>query len=439
MAHESTYREDEPHQSIESDQESRDSEHGHEIEIEHNVTRQKPRTEPRKSMLDEHNDNGGNNKGTVFWKITNFKEVQAWNPEQQAYAIKQVHRLAKQYALLFEDHSSMLTKIELLEKDIEEKDEAIQHLKMDVEDQDREITKREGAIEFLRQQRQYTEESTPSAPNPQPKSKVKALPDPDKFSGFKSTIPFDQWRMQIQDKLTTDDYLFDTEERKIKYVGNSTSGDAYNHIWPKLADKEFKTAEEVLQTLADIYDDPNKKQKAKKALAKLFQGNWDFHRYHAEFAKVVRPLKLKDDDLKEELLSKLNEKYAMATLDAEDLTYAELVKKLHAVDRRLLASRDLGPRPPRTTNPPNDGPAKPPFNDKPSGSSTTRTREEFEALFQARLCKKCCKPTHTQRGERCAEPKWAPLPASVLEAMKKVKQVNNVEAELEAAPTDPKN
>jgi hypothetical protein len=86
--------------------------------------------------------------------------------------------------------------------------------------------------------------------------------------------------------------LFNTEERKIKYVGNNTSEDTYNYIWPKLADQEFTTAEEVLQVLTDIYDDPNKKQKAKKALAKLFQSNWDFYRYYTEFAKVVRPLKL---------------------------------------------------------------------------------------------------------------------------------------------------
>jgi hypothetical protein len=51
-------------------------------------------------------------------------------------------------------------------------------------------------------------------------------------------------------------------------------------------------------------------------------------------------LKLSDDDLKEELLSKLNEKYTIVTLDTEDLIYIELVKKLYIIDRRLLASCD---------------------------------------------------------------------------------------------------
>jgi hypothetical protein len=68
----------------------------------------------------------------------------------------------------------------------------------------------------------------------------------------------------------TDNYLFDTEERKIKYIGNNTSGDTYNYIWPKLTDQKFIITEEVLQVLTNIYDNSNKKQKAKKALAKLF-------------------------------------------------------------------------------------------------------------------------------------------------------------------------
>jgi hypothetical protein len=103
-----------------------------------------------------------------------------------------------------------------------------------------------------------------------------------------------------------------------------------------------------------VYNNPNKKQRSKKALAKLFQSNWDFYRYHAEFAKLARPLKLNDNDLKDEMISKLNEKYVIVTLDAEDLSYTDLVKKLYAVDRRLLASRNLGPRPPKAPNPTNN-------------------------------------------------------------------------------------
>jgi hypothetical protein len=64
--------------------------------------------------------------------------------------------------------------------------------------------------------------------------------------------------------------LFDTEQRRIQFVANCTSRDAYDHIWQKLADHEFTNAEEVIQALTDIFGDKNKKIKAKQALAKLY-------------------------------------------------------------------------------------------------------------------------------------------------------------------------
>jgi hypothetical protein len=80
--------------------------------------------------------------------------------------------------------------------------------------------------------------------------------------------------------------------------------------------------DEVIQYLADIYDDPLKKQKAKQELARLYQGNWSFHRYHSEFACITRSLKLDEDSLKEELTAKLSEKYSLAILGDDELTYA---------------------------------------------------------------------------------------------------------------------
>ena len=91
--------------------------------------------------------------------------------------------------------------------------------------------------------------------------------------------------MQIQGKLVTDAHLFDTEDRKIRYIADRVGGSAYNHLWPSLQDSDFDTATKAIQFLANIYDDPLKKQKAKQELARLYQGNWSFHKYYAEFAR----------------------------------------------------------------------------------------------------------------------------------------------------------
>jgi hypothetical protein len=61
--------------------------------------------------------------------------------------------------------------------------------------------------------------------------------------------------MQVQDKLSTDSHLFDTKQRHIKYVGNCTAREAYDYIWPKLADEDFANAEDIIQALVDIFDE----------------------------------------------------------------------------------------------------------------------------------------------------------------------------------------
>ena len=236
--------------------------------------------------------------------------------------------------------------------------------------------------------------------------------------------------------------MFDTEQRRIQFVANCTSGDAYDHIWQKLADHEFTNAEEVIQALTDIFGDKNKKIKAKQALAKLYQGNWDFHRYHTEFVKIIRALKLDDDDLKEELTSKLNEKYAMTVLSDDELTYAELVKKLYAVDRRLLASRNANKSPSASNsgNKPQASSAQGEANQTTpnlNAKAPIRTREEFDALYAAGLCKKCCKPIHSKPGEKCGE-KWATMPANV-KATVAPKQVNSIDQASAVEPELTKN
>ena len=62
------------------------------------------------------------------------------------------------------------------------------------------------------------------------------------------------------------------------------------------------------------------------------------------------------------------------------------------------------------------------------------SRAEYDALHQAGLCKKCCKPVHTKPGERCQEKTWAQMPASIKAAVaKEQKQVNVIEAKTEDA------
>jgi hypothetical protein len=98
----------------------------------------------------------------------------------------------------------------------------------------------------------------------------------------------------------------------------------------------------------------------------------------------------------------------MTVLSNNKLTYAELVKKLYAVDRRLLASRNANKSPSAS----NSGNKPQALSAQGEANQTTpnlnakapiRTREEFDALYAAGLCKKCYKPIHSKPGEKCGE------------------------------------
>jgi phage gpG-like protein len=290
------------------------------------------------------------------------------------------------------------------------------------------IIQKDGIIEYLQQQ---LRDSTPGSTGLVQKTKRKELKDPEKFTGDKDKetgkvlVQFEQWKADVEGKLNIDAHLFNTEDRRIRWVCGLTGGTAHNHVWPKLRDQEFNTAEDVLKFLTDIFDDPLKKQKAKQALAKLFQGTWTFHYYHSEFARITRILKLSDDDLKEELTSKLNEKYALTVLGDSHLSYAELVKKLHEVDKRIQATQALGA---------NRGGGSARSNTGRAGTALSRPRfenqrspEERSLLYKRQLYMKCCQPGHI--APNCSAQKNAPFPAELKSILQKPKEVSAIETD----------
>lgn len=159
-------------------------------------------------------------------------------------------------------------------------------------------------------------------------------------------------------------------------------------------------------------------------------------------------MKYDSDKLREQLVSRLNDKFISAAGSYLDLPYSELVEKLHSIDKRFESQRATRESRKQLSIPLSSKPT-----DKPSGTRDSRltstvpstaseripirTRVEFDALQQAGLCKKCCKPNHSKPGERCQEKVWAPMPTNIkaTAATKDAKQVNNVEATME----DPKN
>jgi hypothetical protein len=62
-----------------------------------------------------------------------------------------------------------------------------------------------------------------------------------------------------------------------------------------------------------------------------------FYAFYTEFVRVVRSLKYDNDRLKEQMISRLNNKFLSASLSYLDLPYNKLVAKLHEINKRFKA------------------------------------------------------------------------------------------------------
>jgi hypothetical protein len=343
----------------------------------------------------------------------------------------------------------MLVQIKSTDTQVKLLSQEVDNLRQENNDLENELSKKQGAIEYLEAQHRQPS-VTPSASEVVSFKHRAKLDDPDRFTGDKeSKVDFDTWKSNIEVKLKMDGRSFDNENHKILYVFSRTADAAQDHIRDRVDNDEFATTKDVVRALEVVYGDPHKAIKAEAELQRLGQTlHGSFHAFHSEFVRVVRPLKYDNDRLREQLISRLNDKFISAAGAYLDLPYPELVEKLHSIDKRFESQRATRESRKQLSTPPSSKPTDKPSGTRDSRPTSTvpgttseripiRTRAEFDALHQAGLCKKCCKPIHSKPGERCQEKTWTPMPANIkaTAATKDAKQVNNVGADIE----DPKN
>jgi hypothetical protein len=199
------------------------------------LTSRKNTFKSRRSVLDNEND-----KQPTFWSIDSFDDTATWTGSQQAYAIQQAQRLATHYIKIHNEHTTMLTMIQSQQARIETLDQDIHNLRGDNDDLERELTKKQGTIEYLEQQRRQPS-VTPSTESTTHNTKGRArLEDPDKFSRKKGHQPeFETWKSNIETKLKVDSRLFDDKNHKISYVYSRTTNEAQDPIRDRVDNDHF--------------------------------------------------------------------------------------------------------------------------------------------------------------------------------------------------------
>src|SRR5208282_4692268 len=196
---------------------------------------------PRQSIIDDQSQ-------ATFWSISSFSETSSWTVAQKDDAIEQARRLATHYIKVIKEHSDMLARIQATDTQVELLSQEVDNLRQENNDLENELSKKQGAIEYLEGQASRQQSATPSALDTfNPKHRAK-LDDPDRFTSDKdSKVDFDTWKSNIKTKLKVDGCSFDDENHKIFYVFSRTANTAQDHIQDHVDNKEFTTTKEVLQ------------------------------------------------------------------------------------------------------------------------------------------------------------------------------------------------
>ena len=113
------------------------------------------------------------------------------------------------------------------------------------------------------------------------------LPDPPVFSGTNGHVPFDDWKIKIQDKLTYNSDHYPGEGFKVAYIMARLSGEASKHISLKRRQRSDHTCKELLDLLSDLYETPLSViyKENSHTYHHLKQGNRPFAAFYKDFVR----------------------------------------------------------------------------------------------------------------------------------------------------------
>lgn len=172
------------------------------------------------------------------------------------------------------------------------------------------------------------------------------LPDPPVFTDNKEP-DIVEWESAMRNKFQGNEDWYPTDQNKLAYTRSRLGGEAMKHLasrFRKDSPKPFITAEEIFETLDQIYGDPNRRVNAMKAFRRLRQvGQFRvFIAFWAEFQRLASDAEIFDTGLLlEDLRDKMSYELQKAlVLESTDNLY-EFAKKAQHTDQVL---RDLAER-----------------------------------------------------------------------------------------------
>jgi hypothetical protein len=177
-------------------------------------------------------------------------------------------------------------------------------------------------------------------------SRVAKLPDPPLFSGEDRTL-FDDWLVQIKNKLRGNEDFYPTEVLKIIYVSSRLSSGALALVTPRLdedSEYAYHKVTELYTHLKELYSDPNKANNARREFHNLrMKATQAFQEFYAKFIRLVTESGMSQQDLKFELNEKLTWELQAAVaiyFNDDSVTSTVFVQRCTTIDQQIRARSD---------------------------------------------------------------------------------------------------
>jgi hypothetical protein len=161
---------------------------------------------------------------------------------------------------------------------------------------------------LVQRQSEPTPSSTDSMPLTETRKSTK-LPDPAPLSDGKDPT-FESWKLAIRAKLEVNADHYRTERARKAYIFGRTEGDAQTHLQPRYDDDNtvdpYLTAQDMIEHLATIYDDPYKTQNARSEYRSLsMKPSQTFTEFYTRFLHLAGRARIPIADWQPDLYYKL--------------------------------------------------------------------------------------------------------------------------------------